>query len=180
MDLDEEIRPIKGFDKYFVSNKGNVYSICYKKIKLLKQGWGGNSKIKYKRVYLSRDKKIYAKSIHRLVLETFLGDPPPGTEACHGPKGTLDNSIENLSWKTRKENNSIDKIRDGKLIKGSAHYRSKITERDALFIKSLLKENYKPKYIASIIGVTLNIVISIKYNNAWKWLDEPQKQFDGK
>lgn len=50
--------------------------------------------------------------VHRLVAEAWLGPCPDGMEVCHGEGGQLDNSISNLSYGTRSDNN-FDKRRDG-------------------------------------------------------------------
>lgn len=50
--------------------------------------------------------------VHRLVAEVWLGSCPAGMEVCHGPNGQLDNSVSNLRWDTR-TNNNLDKRRDG-------------------------------------------------------------------
>jgi hypothetical protein len=50
--------------------------------------------------------------VHDLVLRAFVGPPPPNTECCHGPEGSLENKRTNLSWGTR-STNMLDKNRDG-------------------------------------------------------------------
>lgn len=43
--------------------------------------------------------------VHRLVLETFVGPAPVGTEACHANGDRTDPRLENLRWDTSSENN---------------------------------------------------------------------------
>jgi len=50
--------------------------------------------------------------VHALVLEAFDGPCPEGEEARHGVAGQLDDSLGNLCWGTRGENER-DKVRDG-------------------------------------------------------------------
>lgn len=47
------------------------------------------------------NKKTYR--VHRLVLETFVGDCPEGMDARHLVNDKLNNSIDNLKWGTRQE-----------------------------------------------------------------------------
>tara|TARA_B100001287_G_C22563320_1_gene472544 strand:- start:257 stop:628 length:372 start_codon:yes stop_codon:yes gene_type:complete len=56
----------------------------------------------YRRVNLSG--KGNTHYVHRLVLRTFVGEPPRGKSfAVHGPNGRSDNSLWNLSWGGRKD-----------------------------------------------------------------------------
>lgn len=52
------------------------------------------------------------RPIHHLILETFVGLRPEGMVTRHGPKGQLNNSLENLCYGTRSEN-AQDRERDG-------------------------------------------------------------------
>lgn len=66
----------------------------------------------YLKVTLMNPKKSHG--LHKLVAKHFLIKPESDQEliVLHGPKGYLDNSIYNLSWGTRSQN-ELDKIRDG-------------------------------------------------------------------
>jgi hypothetical protein len=66
----------------------------------------------YLTVTLSKESRIACRYVHRLVAEAFLGPCPDGQEVCHGPIGTLDNSISNLRYGTH-GSNELDKQRDG-------------------------------------------------------------------
>lgn len=50
--------------------------------------------------------------IHRIVLETFVGEAPAGTQACHWNDDKEDNRLENLRWGTPNEN-MLDRVRNG-------------------------------------------------------------------
>lgn len=56
------------------------------------------------RVRLQRIGKIVDWYVHRLVLFTFVGEPPPGTEGCHWDGHPANNALSNLRWGTRSEN----------------------------------------------------------------------------
>ena len=80
-----KIKRIQGFENYYVSDKGDVFSlITYnntsKKIKKLKQykNWKG-----YLRIILYKDKTPYNLSVHRLVAEAFLPNPQRKPEVNH-------------------------------------------------------------------------------------------------
>ena len=61
---------------------------------------------------LYKDGKARQRPVHSLVAEAFIGPCPPGQEVRHGPGGSLDNRLVNLSYGTRAEN-IADQYRDG-------------------------------------------------------------------
>lgn len=77
-----------------VSNLGRVEN--YRGIKY----FGNNNGFGYKQVKIRG--KCY--SVHRLVLETFIGPCPPTLECDHINRVRHDNRVENLRWVTSKEN----------------------------------------------------------------------------
>lgn len=52
------------------------------------------------------------RSVHRLVLESFVGPVPDGHEVCHNNGVPDDNRLENLRYGTRSEN-QLDRTRHG-------------------------------------------------------------------
>lgn len=66
----------------------------------------------YLRVDLWKNNKREKLRVHRLVLEAFVGEAPPGTEACHWNDNPEDNRLENLRWGSSAEN-ELDKVRNG-------------------------------------------------------------------
>lgn len=66
--------------------------------KILKPWRSGSG---YMMVHLGR---AAVKQIHTLVLEAFVGPRPDGCEAAHLNGDKVDNRLENLSWKSRVEN----------------------------------------------------------------------------
>lgn len=71
----------------------------------------------YKKVKLSDGEKVYSRSVHRLVLEAFVGPAPAGHECCHNNGDPGDNRLENLRWDTHLEN-MADMVRHGNSQKG--------------------------------------------------------------
>ncbi len=64
-------------------------------------------------VSLSKNNKVIGRSIHQLVMETFVG-PRIGEfpDCCHWDGDPLNNRLENLRWDTH-SNNEADKERHG-------------------------------------------------------------------
>jgi hypothetical protein len=100
MEQKEEIyKPIEGFDKYFVSNMGNVKSD--KTNRLLKI----QTNLSYSRVGLSNINKRSCFLVHRLVAKAFIPNPENKLTVNHINHNTYDNRVENLEWNTSKEQN---------------------------------------------------------------------------
>lgn len=70
------------------------------------------SKAGYLHVSFVVDGHRETRSVHRIVLESFIGPRPDGMEACHGKGGPSDNRLSNLRWGTHSENN-LDRVADG-------------------------------------------------------------------
>jgi hypothetical protein len=130
----EEWRDIPGYGNFYqASNLGKIrsknriikkFSIFadmivgqYYKGKILNPN---NSK-GYLMVHLGVDKKKFNVSVHRLVLEAFVGKCPEGMEGCHNNNISNDNRIENLRWDTH-ENNNKDRKRHGTYKTGKDHH----------------------------------------------------------
>lgn len=135
---------------YEVSSLGRIRSWkahrgygTLKKPKILAQSKTPNG---YMVISLYKDKIRYRKSVHRLVIETFLGKENLTCNHMNGKKD--DNRLENLEYATFSEN--INHAFKNNLIPvGEKHHHSKLTEKQVLEIRgSLLKvselaEKYK-------------------------------------
>lgn len=101
---------------YEVSDQGRVRSLdrlsfCGRKLK----GKILSNKIRLGRGYVGIRLSYgvpETRYVHQLVTAAFFGPCPDKKEVCHGPKGILDNSITNLRYGTRSENQQ-DRVRDG-------------------------------------------------------------------
>lgn len=117
----ERWKDIDGFDGYQVSDKGRVRSFWERHHKT--KGYGAEWRISknpsvlsasddgngYLKVALTnhRDGRRYCRKIHRLVAEAFIPHSSSDDTVDHvvsGPKGKVDNSVENLRWMPRAEN----------------------------------------------------------------------------
>lgn len=95
----EEWREIKDFPKYSVSNFGNVKNNKTNRIMKL------NVKAGYYNISLNNDNCKKTLKVHRLVGLAFIENTENKPEVNHINKNKLDNSITNLEWSTRKEQN---------------------------------------------------------------------------
>lgn len=99
-------RPVSGFPAYEISPEGEIRRIATKRVV---KGWIDAG---YKRIDLRRSGKSYTRKVHRLVLESFVGPAPEGTEACHRNGRKSDNRLANLYWGTHQDN-MLDKVAHG-------------------------------------------------------------------
>ena len=111
-----------GYEGYYeVSELGRIRSVdrvvpCKRNgsKKLKGRTLKGNPSDRYGHLTVSlwKNKVEWKIHVHRLVALAWLGPCPPNQEVRHGPNGVADNSVGNLSYGTRCENN-LDMRRDG-------------------------------------------------------------------
>ena len=92
-------RPCFNYEnKYEVSNKGKI-----RKIKTKRELKGHISTKGYRRVSLSKNNQNINRTVHRLIIQSFIGDVPNKVvNHINGIK--TDNRLENLEWVTISEN----------------------------------------------------------------------------
>lgn len=104
----EEWRFVTGYETYIVSTHGNVKSLP--RVVKGKSGSSrklqGNTLTPYWRrdatvVNLWKDNQYRQRTVHQLVLESFIGPRPPGTIARHRDGDVHNNVLSNLEWAER-------------------------------------------------------------------------------
>ena len=167
---------IPGFLDYFADVYGGIYS---------KKPWGGGlyaavpttlrklvpvrDDMGYNRVTLYRDKQGYPRRVGRFILETFVGPCPTGMVMCHGQKGKLVDSLDNLSWGTRSKNQGEDRLRDGTDSRGEKQGNSKLTSAQVL--EMLTHESIMSRRAwARKFGVCHSTINKIFNRQTWAWL----------
>lgn len=177
MSIIEEWRPVAGYEGFYeVSNQGRVRSVE----RLVPNGKGGHKRMKarymtpngrnsqrYLFITLCRDAKPKHCTVHRLVLEAFVGPCPSGMEALHGDGGPYDSKLSNLRWGTRIEN-SQDKWEQGSMPHGEAHHK---TTLDRLQVIAIRKDDRSLAKIAKEFNVSKSCVCAIKTRRTWAWLN---------
>lgn len=100
-----EWKPIKDFEGYFINELGQVKSI--RSCKGTKEIILKDSKNQqgYKTISMIKNGKVYTKTLHRLLMETFK--PNKDNLPCinHIDGNILNNSLDNLEWCTYSHNN---------------------------------------------------------------------------
>lgn len=165
--------------KYTVTTKGDVYSLDYgrhgvkKKLKPCK-----NQDTGYMYVNIYYKKKLYRKSIHRLVAEAFIPIPEKyvmngltkdDLEVNHKNGDKTKNNMRNLEWVTGKDNTE-HAISHGlrKVHYGEHATDAKITEYTARKICQMLESNtVGVREISTQLQISPSIVSNIKHKKAW-------------
>ena len=169
------MKPIPGFPHYFADEKGNIYSEkisnsikLYNPPKILKANKG---RYGYLAVGLRREGATYRKSIHRLILKTFIGECPPNCEGCHNNGDHTNNGIDNLRWDT-KSGNASDRIKHNTVTKGEKNGNHKLNELQVRITIRLLQMTYRKygtgQYLSQIWGVSRFAINKIARNKSWR------------
>lgn len=115
---------------------------------------------------LYRDDKQHNISVHRLVLETFIGPCPPGKEACHFDDDGTNNRLRNLRWDTH-ESNMRDRDRNGKTAIGSRAGRTNLTEPEIAKAKGMMNKGMSPTEVSALTGIRREKLYHIKHGRSW-------------
>ena len=177
----EKWKPVVGFEgRYEVSDMGRVRSLIKKDSRGQKRSPGILAKTKEKRgegrvtrefVTLMAKKAVRKQcSVHKLVVEAFLGKAPEGKEICHNNGNPIDNRLSNLRYDTHK-NNEKDKLTHGTSLRGERNPKAKLTKRQAVAIKNAKVEKHGDlTALAKKYNVSLVTVSHIKTGRQWAWL----------
>ena len=150
---EESWRWIAGFPGYEISTQGRIRSwrkqvgvsgehhrrhewiIMGVPQRILK---GGTHTRGYPNITLWKDGRGYTRTVHRLILLTFVGPCPPGHEACHKDGIPSHTYLGNLEWGT-KSKNALDKVRHGQMPdhRGMRSPTAKLTDDQVREIRRL-------------------------------------------
>jgi hypothetical protein len=173
----ETWKPVAGFEQlYEVSDIGRVRSLK----RATATGILGGKELSpektrngYLRVRLSAFGGVARFSVHRLVLETFAGKAPEGSECRHFNGDRTDNRVSNLAWGSRSEN-AFDRVGHGTHFnnKGGRHPNSSLSDENAIEIRRLSKEGCPHNSLAERFGVSAPTISYIVSRRGWKHLSE--------
>lgn len=156
---------IKSLDRSCTDKRGRKYFLYGK---LMKQK---TTSFNYQTISLSKTSKSKDFFIHKLVALAFIPNPENKKEVNHINGIKSDNTVFNLEWCTRSENNR-HAIDTGLLVaqRGVDRYNSKLTEEQVIRIKKAYKKNPKlhQKKLAEEMGICRKALNSIVKGHTWK------------
>lgn len=155
------------FPKYTVCDDGTVTSLVHKKPRVLKPIKRG-AYLGF--TLLDASGVLRAVYWHRLVAETFYGPAKEGEEVRHLDGVKANCSADNLRWGTRSQNME-DKVAHGTAPRGENHGGAKLTEREALLIRRLVRAGIKGTDVAARFGVSQMTVSRIANNKLWRHIN---------
>jgi HNH endonuclease len=166
-------RHIPGFPGYGADTDGNIWSCriqgrCNTVIgpwRRLKESRDSNG---YRSVTLRISGRSVRRSIHSLVLKTFVGPCPEGMEARHFPDpNPTNNRARNLSWGTPNANGH-DRIIHGTSGKGSRNARAKLIEADVVRLRAMWSSGITTSEIAKTFGISPGVAWKAATRKTWK------------
>ncbi len=145
---------------YLITKDGRVWSKKRGKFLSLCPDTNG-----YPVVLLYHRGRRIMKRVHRLVLETYIGDCPKGMETRHLDGNPQNNNLENLQWGTHRdnENDRIEHNRRNYKTNG----RAKLCLADIPEIKKMYFEGRFQKEIARIFGVGQAVISRVIRGQSW-------------
>lgn len=164
---------------YSVTDDGFVWSLWYrindpqtgrfqqllgKKWKKL-ESWSGPWDHQYVSVRRSDGKHI-TRSVHDLVIRTFIGPPKEGQECRHLDGDGSNNRITNLRWGTSIENKADMKLH-GTAPQGTNNGNAKIDDDIVKWIRAMYKQGMRNKDIAACVGLSKGRVSDIGNGKGW-------------
>lgn len=124
----------------------------------------------YPTVKLSRSGKRRTFSVHTLVLIAFRGQYLKGIHGRHLDGNPENNVLFNLMCGTISENQR-DRVRHNTHMRGERHVNHKLTEKNVIRIKHLLKAKAGSSVkIGDLFGVSGSTIEAIKKEENWGWL----------
>ncbi len=167
---DEIIKEITGYDGYFVSSSGKIFSNrsptgrgkrldVLRELKQNKCSYG-----RYLCVHLFREIKL----VHRLVANEFIGECPSGYEVSHKDGCSHNNSLDNLEYLTHSENELMKRLHNTSKG-GERHHGAKLKKEQVIYIKDKLSSGLRgvATMLAREFGVSESTISHIKNSKRW-------------
>lgn len=131
---------IPGFPDYQISRNGVVRNLKTGRI----FNGSPSGRRGYLRTHLKNKTGGYSyRSIHSLLLETFVGPRPNGFVGCHIDDNARNNDLKNLMWATPETNRAHAKA-NNRIPCAEKHRNSKLTERQVRDIRARYKRGGGP------------------------------------
>lgn len=159
---------------YAITNTGDPWSCKPPNLNTKTMKWHRLAKSDdlygYHKLLLVKDGKKYNVTVHRLVLEAFVGPRPKGMQARHFPdRDGKNNNLSNLSWATPKANQA-DRIVHKTDMRGDRHRGAKLTAAIAAEIRAIYVKGSPTAGLYALArkyGVTSSTIFAVIKNKTW-------------
>jgi hypothetical protein len=171
-------KPVLGYEGFYeISSLGRVRSVkrtiirkngCPQTIRerMLKTDHDGSP---YLHTSLSIGGAVKTKSVHALVAEAFIPNPMKLPEVNHKDTNKRNNSIKNLEWMTRSEQQIHARgFGLGPENVGSRNGQSKFNEQSAAECRERFLMGESLRGLASSFGVHVEVVRSLVKRRTWR------------
>ena len=118
--MEEEYKPIKGYENYEISSLGNIRNVKTGRPRIVSLNTNG-----YYFVDLYKNNKAKKCYIHRLLGEAFIENPENKDCVDHIDRNRQNNHLNNLRWATHSENsmNTSRRIDNTSTKTGVCYYK---------------------------------------------------------
>lgn len=172
------LKPIPGFESLYAGSDGTIWR--YRKFSGYGSRWNGWRTLAlqvhrdgYLEVHLPQaERSNKHMMVHTLVALAFHGERPQGLVITHLDGDKRNNAPSNLAYRTHRDN-VLDKVTHGTMVRGEAHYRSKLTDAQAQDILSRLRAGEYATTLASEFGVHVQTVYGLKSGRVRAHLSQP-------
>jgi hypothetical protein len=171
-----EYRDVPGFPGYRIGSDGSVWGHWHgdlsRPLRQLKVGWSSRhgGKPGYPYVSLFRNGKRHQLAVHTILLLAFVGPRPEGMECCHEDDDPNNNSLDNIYWGTRFDNQA-DRRQNVRSYAGAGNPNATLSESDVRVIRRLvLNPTRTLAGIGRQFGVSETAIAYIRDGKSWKGL----------
>lgn len=109
-------------------------------------------------------KKHIGRYVHRMVMETFVGPCPEGSEVSHLNGDNSDNRLANLRYESRKENHAR-KVEHQTDYNGARNPAAKLTDQQ---VREIRASKAPETALAKIYGVTRATIGRARRGDSWR------------
>lgn len=162
------MKTVVGFPSYCVTKQGHIWST--KSGKWLRPYVHKHNGCLL--VSLSKNGRLFRRTVHRLVLDAFVSKRPRGKECRHLNGDPKDNRLENLKWGTHRQNIQ-DAIKHGTHQclnqNGERNSNTKLTGQNVKTIICMYKtKQFTQQNIAGIFQVSNATISRIVNKVSWR------------
>lgn len=164
-------KTVPGASHYSLNRAGQLFSDNpnSKKVKGVREVKGYIDTTGYRRVQIVNDQGTPRRyHLHRLMLLTWVGKCPSSNhQARHLDGNKLNNTLSNLAWGTRKQN-QMDRVATGTSNRGERHPQHKYSLALILEAREMARSKSR-KEISLITGIPYDSLCQILRGDTWKW-----------